>query len=57
MTSIEKKMLITMGVVMVSLVFSVRSCTLMIEKNGGMRSIIIEVGKEVKEISKEINKG
>ena len=57
MTSIEKKMLISIGVIIAGLFFSIRSCNAVIEENGGVREIIIGAGKEIKEITKEINEG
>ena len=52
MTSIEKKMIIGILVMIVCFVISARSCMLEVQENGGVRAIII---KQIKEISKEIN--
>ena len=55
MTSIEKKMIIVTLVMIVCFVISARSCMLEVQENGGVRAIIIDTGKQIKEISKEIN--
>lgn len=55
MTTIEKKMLVAVGVLIVCAVVSVKSCTSAIENAGGMRAVIVETGKEIKEIKKEID--
>ena len=55
MTSIEKKMIIGILVMIVCFVISARSCMLEVQENGGVRAIIIDTGKQIKEISKEIN--
>ena len=54
MTNIEKTILTIIVVLSVFLFFNLRACNKKIEQNGGMHSIIVEIGKELKSIEKEI---
>lgn len=48
---------IVMFILMIFLVgVSVTQCQKLIDDNGGINNIIIEAGKEIKDISKEIDK-
>lgn len=55
MTSIEKMIIAVMGVFLLALFVSVKSCNSAISNAGGLRAVIVEAGKEAKSISKEIN--
>ena len=55
MSKIEKIILVIIALIIVYMVFAVRSCNAMIEENGGIREIVIAAGKDVKQISKEIS--
>jgi len=56
MSSIEKKMIGAMLVLVVLLGVSCAATMDMIADNGGMKNLIIEAGKEIKDISAEIDK-
>ncbi len=54
-TKTERKLLIAVVVCIVVVLVLINSLFSSIEQNGGVRNIIIETGKEIKQISKEIN--
>ena len=56
MTKIEKEMLVVIPVVIALIVIG--ACLIIndIEDAGGVRQIVIDAGREIKEISKEIDK-
>ena len=56
MSSIEKKMLVVMGFLIVFLVAGVTHLSTLIQDAGGVKAMIIDVGKEIKDISAEIGK-
>jgi len=55
MTTIEKKMLVAVAIVLVGTVVLVNDCSNRIDKAGGFKQIIIDAGKEIKDISKQID--
>jgi len=56
MTTIEKAMIGVIVGAIILFVVSVNSCMNVIEDAGGMKNIIIEAGKEVKDMAREIGK-
>ena len=55
MTSIEKKMLLTIIVLLAVSVVGIVDCSNKIDRAGGMKNIIIDAGKDIKDISKQID--
>lgn len=56
MTTIEKGMIAAIVFSLGIIIFSVITVVSSIEEAGGFKQLIIDVGKEVKEISREISK-
>ncbi len=56
MTKIEKVMLIITAVIFISFFGGIWYLNIVIEDAGGIKQMIIDAGKEVKEISREIGK-
>lgn len=56
MTKIEKQMIGLMGVFILAIVFLVGYISHEVEQAGGFKQIVIETGKEIKDIAKEIEK-
>lgn len=56
MSKIEKQMLVAMAVLLVVLAMSIFSVRKSVQNAGGLSQITIDVGKEIKHISNEINK-
>lgn len=54
MTSIEKKMLIAVGVCIVALIASLAWLGNAIDEAGGVKEIAVEVGKGVKDVVREV---
>lgn len=52
MTTVEK---VIIGIIVICFIVIGKSCY-EIEQAGGLKTVIIETGKEIKEIRKEINK-
>ena len=55
MTKIEKQMTGALVVALIALILSVASLLNAIEEAGGPRTVIVETGKEIKSIVKEIS--
>ena len=55
MTSIEKKMLVAIGVGVLMFIYGVSSLVRIVGDAGGLHGIAVSAGKEVKKIAKEIN--
>ena len=55
MTKIEKQMTGVVAVFLISIVFLVTVISKQIEDAGGCKGIAIEAGKEIKDISREID--
>lgn len=53
-TAIEKAVIVVIIIIIISIPFMIHDCNRKIEKAGGMKQIIIDVGKEAKDIKKEI---
>jgi len=56
MTKIEKGVIAVILIIAASMVVQCTYAYKKIDEAGGMKNVIIEVGKEVKDISREINK-
>ena len=56
MTQIEKKMLIVTAALIITTIALVTTVSNEIDNAGGIKQIIINAGKEIKDISKEIDK-
>jgi len=56
MTSFEKKMVGVAVVLAILLVGYIKLVSMEIEKAGGIKGIIIEAGKEIKDIKRQIEK-
>jgi hypothetical protein len=54
MTSIEKKMIAVMAVAFVVFVMSIYSLGKSLDEAGGVKGLIVEAGKEIKDIKKQI---
>lgn len=54
LTSIEKKMAAAIVVLSILIAFNVYYITQKIDEAGGIKGIIIETGKEIKDIKKQI---
>ena len=55
MNKIEKLMLIVVIILIIGISYFTHTCFKEIENQGGIKEIIIETGKEIKDIVKEIN--
>ena len=55
--SLEKVMIIMVVVALAFIALSVHQCSKAIDEAGGMRNIIVEAGKEIDSIKKEISEG
>ncbi|MEE8288940.1 MAG: hypothetical protein V3R25_05960 [Nitrosomonadaceae bacterium] len=55
MTKTEVKMILTVLGLCALAAISVSSCNSVITKAGGMKQVLIDAGKEIKEIKKEID--
>ncbi len=53
----SKNIVILFIVFILLILLLVKSCDYSVEKAGGIRQIIVETGREIKSIEKEINKG
>ena len=56
MTKIEKQIIAVIALLFILIGTMVSSMVSEIEKAGGVKQVIIEAGKEIKEISKDIDK-
>lgn len=56
MTTIEKKILAVMAVITIFAAVSLYATVSAITEAGGVKQVIIEAGKEIKDISNEIDK-
>lgn len=54
MTTIEKGILGTIGVLLVAMVAGVTYTVNAIEEAGGIKAVIVETGKEIKDIGEQI---
>ena len=55
MTSIEKKVIVVMLLLVALIVGNLMYVSYKIDKAGGLKTVIVEAGKEVKDIKKQIN--
>ena len=55
MTSIEKTVLVIIGALVVLIAGNLMYVSYKIDKAGGLKTVIVEAGKEVKDIKRQIN--
>ena len=55
MTSIEKGVVVVMVLLVAAIVCNFMYVSYKIDKAGGLKAVIVEAGKEVKDIKKQIN--
>jgi hypothetical protein len=55
MTSFEKKMIAAMVLLVLVLAMSIHHTGTLISKAGGVKSIIVQAGKEIKDIKQQID--
>ena len=56
MTSIEKKVIVVMVILVALIICNFMYMSHKVDKAGGWKTVIVDAGKEIKDIKKQINK-
>ena len=55
MNRTERKLLVVIAALLIASIIGIVDCSNKIDRAGGMKNIIIDAGKEIKDISKQID--